>query len=112
SESIHHARTELRLPLLLHAQVLVRLSGKGAGGISRRVWHAGRDVRTPDAGANQEAREEDHGGDLWVGVLEAGDQPGPARGQRRDCNGGSGLISVCGYAGRSVCDFETGPDLT
>ena len=34
-QPLHHARAELRVPLLLHAQVLVRLSGQGAGGVSR-----------------------------------------------------------------------------
>ena len=34
-QSLHHAGAELRVPLLLHAQVLVRVSGEGAGGVSR-----------------------------------------------------------------------------
>ena len=34
-QSVHHAGAELRVPLLLHAQVLVRVPGQGAGGVSR-----------------------------------------------------------------------------
>ena len=48
----------LRVPLLLHAEVLVRLPGEGAGRLPRRVRHAGRDVRDPDAGADRQALEE------------------------------------------------------
>ncbi len=48
----------LRVPLLLHAQVLVRVPGKGAGDFSRRLRDARRDVRDPDAGADAQAFEE------------------------------------------------------
>ena len=41
-ESLHHAGAEFRVPLFLHAQVLVRLSGEGAGDLSRRLRHSGR----------------------------------------------------------------------
>ena len=40
AESLHHGRAALRVPLLLHAEVLVRLSRQGAGDFPRRVWHA------------------------------------------------------------------------
>ena len=49
SQPVHHAGAELRVPLLLHAQVLVRVSGEGAGGVSRRLRHAGRDDGDADA---------------------------------------------------------------
>ena len=35
----------LRVPLLLHAEAVVRLPGQGAGGVSRRLRDARRDVR-------------------------------------------------------------------
>ena len=37
---LHHRRAALRVPLLLHAEVLVRLHGQGAGGLSRGLRHA------------------------------------------------------------------------
>ena len=57
-ESLSHQGPALRVPLFLHAQVLVRLPREGAGGLSGRVRHARRDVRDPHAGADQEAVEE------------------------------------------------------
>ena len=39
-EPVHLAGALLRVPLLFHAQVLVRVSRQGAGRVSRRVRHA------------------------------------------------------------------------
>ena len=39
-EPVHHRRTALRVPLLLHAQVLVCVPREGAGDLSRRFRHA------------------------------------------------------------------------
>ncbi len=41
SESVYHARALLRIPLLLHAEVLVRVPGQGARDLSRRLRHHG-----------------------------------------------------------------------
>ena len=58
-QPLHHRRAALRVPLLLHAQVLVRVPRQGAGDLSGRVRHARRDVRDPDADADAEAGEAD-----------------------------------------------------
>ena len=42
----------LRIPLLLHAQVLVRVSGQSSGDFPRRFRHHGRAFRNPDPGAD------------------------------------------------------------
>ena len=55
-QPVHHRGPAVRVPLLLHAQVLVCVSGEGAGGVPGRVRHAGRDVRDPHADADREAR--------------------------------------------------------
>ena len=52
AEPLHHPGAALRVPLLLHAEVLVRLPREGAGDLPRRLRHARRDVRDPDAGAD------------------------------------------------------------
>ena len=65
---------QLRVPLLLHAQAVVCVPFQGAGGVSRRIRHTGRDVRDSDAGADPETGQEDHGRGLWVGLLEEGIQ--------------------------------------
>ena len=39
-QPLHHRRPALRVPLLLHAEVLVRVPGQGAGDLSRRLRHA------------------------------------------------------------------------
>ena len=70
SQPLHHAGTELRIPLLLHAQVLVRVPGQGAGGVSRRLRHAGRDDGTADAHADAETGQEDHDRAVRHRVLE------------------------------------------
>ena len=64
-------RAALRVPLLLHAEVLVRLPRQGAGDFSRRLRHARRDVRDPHAGADQQAVEADVRDPLRPGVLGA-----------------------------------------
>ena len=51
-QSIHHRGSALRVPLLLHAQVLVCVPRQGAGDLPRRLWHARRDVRDPDVDAD------------------------------------------------------------
>ena len=58
-EPLHHRRTALRVPLLLHAEVLVRVPGEGAGDLPRRVRHARRAVRDSHARADRQAVEED-----------------------------------------------------
>ena len=75
AEPLHHRRPALRVPLLLHAEVLVRLPGEGAGDFSRRLRHARRDVRDPHAGADRQAVEEDaasilYGREYWDEVLD------------------------------------------
>ena len=74
SESLHHAGAEFRVSLLLHAQVLVRVSGQGAGDFSRRIRNPGRTVRNPYPGADPEAGQENSGGDLRARVLGKVDQ--------------------------------------
>src|SRR5882762_3328243 len=51
-QPLRHARTLLPLPLLLHAQVLVRVSGKGGHRVSGRLRDARRAVRAADARAD------------------------------------------------------------
>src|ERR1700679_916014 len=109
-EPIHYSGAELRLSLFLHAEVLVCVSGEGAGGVSWRVWDTRRAIRATDAGADQEAGEEDHGGDLWVELLEERDQPGAAGGEGCNRDGRPGTVSVCGYAGGGVRTVEDGVD--
>ncbi len=46
-------RPALRVPLLLHAEVLVRVPRQGAGGVPGRLRHARRGVRAPDARADR-----------------------------------------------------------
>src|SRR3954470_9986982 len=58
-QSVHHRRPALRVPLLLHAEVLVRLPGQGAGDFSRRLRDARRAVRDPDARPDRQALEAD-----------------------------------------------------
>ena len=49
-------RAGVRVPLLLHAQAVVRAPGARAGRVSRRLRHARRADRNPDAGADAQAR--------------------------------------------------------
>ena len=49
SECVHHAGSELRVSLLLHAQALVRAPRPRHRRLSRRLRHARRAVRDPDA---------------------------------------------------------------
>ena len=55
---LHHRRAALRVPLLLHAEVLVRVPRQGAGDLPGRLRHARRDVRDPDARPDPQAVEE------------------------------------------------------
>ena len=63
----------LRVPLLLHAQVLVRVSGQGAGDFPGRIRNPGRAVRNSDAGADPEAGKKIvivlYGSKFWKEVL-------------------------------------------
>ena len=70
SQSVHHARTQFRVPLLLHAEVLVRVHVEGAGSVSGRIRNARRAVRDSDSCADAQDREEDHHRAVWVGFLE------------------------------------------
>jgi predicted Rossmann-fold nucleotide-binding protein len=45
AQPLHHPRAQLRIPLFLHAQILVRLSRQGAGDFSRRLRHHRRTLR-------------------------------------------------------------------
>ena len=56
AQSVHHARAVVRVPLLLHAQALVRASGARAGRVPGRLRHARRVDRDPDADADAKAR--------------------------------------------------------
>src|SRR2546426_717009 len=51
-QPLRHARALLPLPLLLHAQVLVRVPGQGGHRVSGRLRNARRAVRAADAGAD------------------------------------------------------------
>ena len=73
SESVHHARAEFRVPLLLHAEVLVRLPRQGARRLPRRIRHDGRTVRNPHAGPDRQAGEENlvviYGREYWSKII-------------------------------------------
>ena len=56
AQSLHHARAIVRVPLLLHAQAVVRPSGARAGGLSRWLRHARRAAGNPDPRADPQAR--------------------------------------------------------
>src|SRR5581483_9836005 len=100
--SVYHPGTELRIPLLLHAQVLVRLPGQGAGGLSGRIRHAGRVDGSADADADAEAGEEDGNRAVWVGVLARDHQLRCAGEARHDLAGRSEPISIRRYARASL----------
>ena len=53
AESLHHARAVVRVPLLLHAQAVVRAPRARAGRVPRRLRHARRADRDPDARADR-----------------------------------------------------------
>src|SRR5690606_38966827 len=55
AESVYLARSWLRVSLLLHAQAVVRAPRVRDGGLSRRVRHARRSLRDPDALADAQA---------------------------------------------------------
>ena len=68
AESLHHAGAVVRVPLLLHAQALVRAPGARAGRVPRRLRHARRVDRNPDADADAQARAADSRRALRVGA--------------------------------------------
>jgi len=61
-------------PLLLHAQVLVRLPGESGDRVSRRLRHARRAVRAADAGADAQDAQAPADGAVRHRVLAAGDR--------------------------------------
>ena len=65
---------QLRVSLLLHAQVLVRLPGEGAGDLSRRLRHVRRAVRSPHAHPDRQAVEANgvvlYGSEYWDAVVD------------------------------------------
>src|SRR5204863_7625587 len=75
SQSLYHALAEFRVPLLLHAQVLVRLPGQGSRDFSGWLWNAGRAIRDSYFGPNREASQENPGGHLRARVLGQGSAP-------------------------------------
>ena len=48
AQPLHHAGAVLRVPLLLHAEAVVRTPGEGAGGLPGRLRHARRADRDAD----------------------------------------------------------------
>ena len=74
-EPVHHRGPALRVPLLLHAEVLVRVPGEGAGHLSRRLRHLRRALRDSHARADRQAVEEDRSGPLRPRLLGPGAQP-------------------------------------
>ena len=101
-QSLHHARAALRVPLLLHAEVLVRLPRQSAGDFSRRLRHARRDVRDPDPGTDQQAVEEDVRDPLRAGVLGAHHRAAADARMGSDRSQGSRSASVGGHARSGV----------
>src|SRR5262249_42182209 len=83
SESLHHALPELRVPLLLHAQILVCVSLESADRVSGRLRNAGRDDGVVDPQPDPEVGEEDYDPALWIEVLE-GDRELRRPGEVRD----------------------------
>ena len=109
-QSVHHRRAALRVPLLLHAQVLVRVSGEGAGGLPGRLRHARRAVRDPHAGADRQAVEEDRRRPLRPRVLGAGARPEADGRVGRDRREGSRAAALRRHAGRGVRVSARSPD--
>ena len=82
ANAVHQPRTALRVPLLLHAEVLVRVSGEGAGRVPWRVRDDGRAVRDPDARPDAQALQPHRHHPVRVGVLGRG-----ARSSNRSSSG-------------------------
>ena len=87
-------RAVLRVPLLLHAQALVRAPGARAGGLSGRLRHARRADRDPDPGADPQARSPDPGPALRLELLERDHQLRRAGPPRHDQPRGSRALPV------------------
>src|ERR1039458_6279475 len=58
SQFLHHPRAQLRVPLFLHAQVLVRLPRQSPGHFPRRLRHHRRTFRNPHSRPNRQTRQE------------------------------------------------------
>ena len=101
-EPVHHRRAAVRVPLLLHAEVLVRVSGEGAGHFSGRVRDVRRAVRDPHARADRQALEEDRGHPVRPRVLGSGAVAQADGRMGRDCRAGSRAAAARGHAGRCV----------
>ena len=72
TQPVHHRRSALRVPLFLHAEVLVRVSGEVARDLSRRVRHARRDVRDPHAVADRKLSRSSSSSCTEASLLERG----------------------------------------
>jgi elongation factor P len=85
------AAPELQVPLLRDAQDALHDARQGAGGLPRRLRHAGRTVRGDHAGADQKGQAgADH--PVRLGLLEAPDQHGRADRRRSHLAGGPGPV--------------------
>src|ERR1700730_13248016 len=96
SQSLYHPGAGLRVPLLLHAQAVVRTPGARAGGVSRRLRHVRRAIRDPDAGADPQARAFDSRVALRFGVLERSGQLRGSGAPRHHRDRGSAAVRVRG----------------
>ena len=79
-EPVHHPRAPVRVPLLLHAQALVRLSRLRPRRLPRRLRHHGRALRGPHPGADPQDRPPAADHSLRQQILEGLPQfrrPGP-----------------------------------
>ncbi len=105
AEPLHHARAHVRVPLLLHAQALVRASGARAGGVPGRLRHAGRADRDPDADADPEIRPPHPGRALRFELLERNHQFRRPRPARHDRPRGSRAVPVRRRSGHRARDY-------
>ena len=80
---------------------------QGAGGVSGRLRHAGRNDGDPDADADAEAGQEDHHRALRHELLEGDHQLRRAGEARHDLAGGSGPVSVRRRSGDGVRAAES-----
>src|SRR5207249_2091692 len=101
-EPLHHARPRVRVPLLLHAQALVRPPRARHGCLSRRLRHARRAVRDPDALPDPEAQATDRDPPVRVELLARDRQLPGARAPRDDRGGGPRVARLRRHAGRSA----------
>ena len=93
---------EFPVSLLLHAQVLVRLSCQGTRHLPRRVRHHGRAFRNPHARPDRQAGEKNSGHHLRERILEESHQLRGLRGCRRSLAARSRPAQNGGHAGRGL----------